>query len=235
VHPRSRFRSAGAPSRAHALAPAANPSLLAQTYQLQWSVPGATRAPDVRVEADYVHHVADLLSGGDDTAIPRGDGVRVLDLATGAGCLRPLIGASEYGWRFVAVDRDQAAHRWGRQIVRINRAVAGRIEGRHQADASAFFAGVTTPGERFAACLYDPAVDGGPGREIPLAARLITESAPRPTLCVWFTVVVASRAAARQLHPTLSEVAAADVREVAMTTGTTRRVLLAWTFVRTTP
>ena len=135
---------------------ALNQALLKDAYGLQWSVPAGALCPPVPGRSDYVHHLADLLSGGDDAAIPRGPTVTVLDIGTGANCIYPLVGASEYGWQFVATECDQAAHRWARQIVRINRGIAPLIEGRHQPDPLACFAGVTYPGETFAASICNP-------------------------------------------------------------------------------
>lgn len=135
---------------------ALNQALLADAYGLQWSLPAGALCPAVPGRLDYVHHLADLLSGGDDAAIPRGPSVRSLDIGTGASCIFPLLGASEYGWSSVATDCNQASHRWARQVVRINRSVATRIEGRHQPDALACFANVTTSGERFAASMCNP-------------------------------------------------------------------------------
>lgn len=135
---------------------ALNQALLKDAYGLQWSLPAGALCPPIPGRSDYLHHLADLLSGGDDTAIPRGPEVTVLDIGTGASCIYPLVGASEYGWRFVATECDQASHRWARQIVRINRQVATLIEGRHQPDPLACFANVTRPGERFAASMCNP-------------------------------------------------------------------------------
>jgi 23S rRNA (adenine1618-N6)-methyltransferase len=135
---------------------ALNQALLKDAYGLQWSLPAGALCPPIPGRSDYLHHLADLLSGGDDSAIPRGPSVAILDIGTGASCIYPLLGASEYGWRFVATETDQAAHRWARQIVRVNRSVAGLIEGRHQPDPRACFANVTTASERFAACVCNP-------------------------------------------------------------------------------
>ena len=46
-----------------------------------------------------------------DTAgtIPRGPGVRALDVGVGANCVYPIIGRSVYGWRFVGSDIDPQA------------------------------------------------------------------------------------------------------------------------------
>ena len=135
---------------------ALNQALLMEAYGVQWSLPAGALCPPIPGRSDYVHHLADLLSGGDDAAIPRGPAVTILDIGTGASCIYPIIGASEYGWRFVATNVDQAAHRWARQIVRINRPIARLIEGRHQPDPRSCFANVTAPGERFAASMCNP-------------------------------------------------------------------------------
>lgn len=135
---------------------ALNQALLRDAYGLRWSLPAGALCPAVPGRSDYLHYLADLFSGGDDALIPRGPQVVILDLGTGANCIYPVVGASEYGWRFVATECDQAAHRWARQIVRINRGIAELIEGRHQPDPLACFANVTRPGEQFAACMSNP-------------------------------------------------------------------------------
>lgn len=135
---------------------ALNQALLKDAYGLQWSLPTGALCPPIPGRLDYLHHLADLLSGGDPAAIPRGPDVPILDIGTGASCIYPLLGASEYGWSFVATDSNQSSHRWARQIVRINRSVAARIEGRHQPDPRACFANVTAASERFAASMCNP-------------------------------------------------------------------------------
>lgn len=225
------------PARARRRAPAptalaSNQVRLAERYGLQWSVPAGAPAADVDADAAYVGEVALLLAGGDGAAIPRGAAVRILDLGGGAGCVRAFVAASEYGWRCVVTNRDQAAHRWGRQIVRINRPVAALIEGRHQTDPRAYVALVTTPGERFAACLYDPSVDGDAGREGELVERLIAESAARPSVCVWFTARVSTKALSQRLRRALAAAGAGGIHDLVLPAGPPRRHVLAWTFAQ---
>ena len=135
---------------------ALNTALLRDPYGLKWSVPSGALCPPIPGRCDYLHHLADLLSGGDDAAIPQGPAVTILDIGTGANCIYPLVGACEYGWCFVAAECDRTAHRWARQIVRVNRQIAPLIEGRLQPDPLACFANVTQPGERFAASMCNP-------------------------------------------------------------------------------
>jgi 23S rRNA (adenine1618-N6)-methyltransferase len=134
-----------------------NQALLRYAYALKtWDLPPGRLCPPVPGRADYVHHLADLLSGGDEAKIPRGKAVRVLDIVTGASAIYPLIGACEYGWSFVGVDIDAAALRWARQIVEANAGVALRIQFRQQADPAGCFDGVVRGGETFDLSLCNP-------------------------------------------------------------------------------
>jgi 23S rRNA (adenine1618-N6)-methyltransferase len=135
---------------------ALNQALLKDGYGLDWSIPRGALCPPVPGRTDYVHHLADLLSGGDDEGIPTGRSVKLLDIGTGASCIYPMIGASEYGWSFVGTEIDKTAMHWARQIVRINRKIAPLIECRYQDNPAACFAGVTKPGETFAASMCNP-------------------------------------------------------------------------------
>lgn len=135
---------------------ALNQALLADAYGLSWSVPPGALCPAIPGRSDYLHHLADLLSNGDAMAIPRGPAVRIIDIGAGANAIYPMIGASEYGWSFVATEIDKTAMRWARQVVRVNRAIGPLIEYRLQPTPLACFADVTKPGERFAASMCNP-------------------------------------------------------------------------------
>lgn len=135
---------------------ALNQALLKDAYTLQWSIPRSALCPPIPGRSDYVHYLADLLSEGDDEAIPRGPTVSVLDIGTGANCIFPIIGAAEYGWRFVGTDIDAAAIRWARQIVRENSLIASLIECRLQTSPFACFEGIAQRGEVFAASMCNP-------------------------------------------------------------------------------
>ena len=136
---------------------ALNQALLREAYELQtWDLLPGRLCPPVPGRADYVHHLADVLSGGDEAMIPRGKKVRVLDIGTGASAIYPLIGACEYGWQFVGTDIDAGALRWARQLVAANAAVAGLIQFRQQASPAECFEGVIRGGESFAASLCNP-------------------------------------------------------------------------------
>ncbi len=181
VHPRNRFRDgydfarliASSPALEAFVAPnaygnlsidfsdpeavmALNQALLKDAYGLEWSIPPGSLCPPIPGRSDYVHHLADLISDGDDDAIARGRSVTVLDIGAGASCILPMIGAAEYGWRFVATEIDIRAMRWARQIVRINRNIADLIECRLQTSPLSCFAGVVAHGEVFDASMCNP-------------------------------------------------------------------------------
>ena len=134
-----------------------NRALLKHHYAVaHWELPPGYLCPPVPGRADYVHHVADLLSGGHVDAIPRGPAVVVLDIGVGANCVYPIIGVSEYGWSFVGTDIDPVALSSARRIAGANPKLAGRIDCRLQRSRTDVFQGVVQPGETFAASMCNP-------------------------------------------------------------------------------
>jgi 23S rRNA (adenine1618-N6)-methyltransferase len=134
---------------------ALNQALLKHAYGLQhWDIPPGYLCPPIPGRSDYIHHLADLI------ALRRGPSVRMLDIGTGANCIYPLIGASEYGWSFVGAEVDPVAWRWAQKIVTANPSVKGLIECRLQKSAAACFRGVIQPGEHFYLTLCNPPFHG---------------------------------------------------------------------------
>ena len=82
-----------------------NRALVLSDYGLDhWDFPEAHLCPPVPGRADYLHHMADLLSGATDGKVPEGKTVRVLDVGVGATAIYPIVGIVEYGWSFVGCD-----------------------------------------------------------------------------------------------------------------------------------
>ncbi len=134
---------------------ALNQALLKQAYGLEhWDIPPGYLCPPIPGRSDYIHHLADLI------AQRRGASVRVLDIGTGANCIYPLIGASEYGWSFVGAEVDPVAWRWAQKIVTANPSVKGLIECRLQKSTAACFRGVIQVGEHFDLTLCNPPFHG---------------------------------------------------------------------------
>jgi 23S rRNA (adenine1618-N6)-methyltransferase len=134
-----------------------NQALLKYHYGiLEWDIPAGYLCPPIPGRADYLHHLADLLSDGNPRAIPRGPATVVLDIGVGANCVYPILGVSEYGWRFVASDIDPAAIESARRIVAANPTLAGRVECRRQRSPMKIFEGVVRTGEIFTASICNP-------------------------------------------------------------------------------
>lgn len=190
LHPRNRFRERYDFARLIAVSPALGPfvkvnahgaesidyadpnavkalnqALLKDAYGLQhWDIPPGYLCPPIPGRSDYLHYLADLIS------VKRGPSVRVLDIGTGANCIYPLIGASEYGWSFVGAEIDPVALRWAQNLVKSNASVAGLIECRLQSSARQCFRGMIRPGERFDLTMCNPpfhgsAAEAGEGTE----------------------------------------------------------------------
>ncbi|MFT7463862.1 MAG: 23S rRNA (adenine1618-N6)-methyltransferase [Pseudohongiellaceae bacterium] len=186
LHPRNRFRDgydfealvATFPRLAEFVAPNAfgnasvnfadpaavktlNQALLAHAYGLAgWDFPKGALCPPIPGRSDHLHYVADLLasdvSGAKTDPVPRGPSVSVLDIGTGANCIYPLIGASEYGWRFVATETDPDACAWAAHLVEAQPTVSELIVCRQQLSPLQCFEGVVQPGEQFDLCLSNP-------------------------------------------------------------------------------
>lgn len=175
LHPRNRFRAgydfprlvAGSPRLASFVAPnaygdlsidyadpeavkALNQALLALVYDIDgWDVPPGYLCPPIPGRSDYLHHLADLPGIG-------GGVVTVLDIGTGANCIYPLIGAREYGWRFVGTETDPVALHWAKKLVAANPDLAPLIELRLQRSAGKCFDGVVRAGETFTLSMCNP-------------------------------------------------------------------------------
>jgi 23S rRNA (adenine1618-N6)-methyltransferase len=254
---------------------ALNRALLAHHYGiLDYTLPPGALCPPIPGRADYLHHLADLLAEtSPDHAIPRGPSVRILDIGVGANVIYPLLGARDYGWRFVGTDISPESLDWARRLVAANPAVVAHIELRHQPSPRAVFENIAAPGETFAASLCNPPFHassaeaaagttrklrnlaagrshrsaGQPalnfgghahelwceGGESAYLRRMIAESAARPTLCRWFTTLVAKSAHLPDLESALAATRATDVRVIPMRHGQKHSRILAWSFHQT--
>jgi 23S rRNA (adenine1618-N6)-methyltransferase len=182
LHPRNRFRAgydfpaliASRPQLAAFVAPnaygdasidyadpdavkALNQALLKTAYGIEhWDVPPRYLCPPIPGRSDYLHYLADLIESDRRTAARRRHPIAVLDIGTGANCIYPLIGASEYGWHFVGSEIDRVALRWAKKVVAANPALVGLIDCRLQASPLECFNGVVPPGETFDLSMCNP-------------------------------------------------------------------------------
>ena len=138
---------------------ALNKALLALHYGIaHWDLPAGYLCPPIPGRVDYLHRVADLLAESAG-CVPTGKGVRVLDIGVGANCIYPLLGAREYGWRFVGSDIDPVSVKAAALLAKSN-GLGGQIECRHQGNAKHVFRGIISPQERFALTLCNPPFHG---------------------------------------------------------------------------
>ena len=136
---------------------ALNRALLKDSYGIQgWDIPPQNLCPPVPGRADYVHYLADLLAGSNGGVIPKSKLIQVLDIGTGANCIYPLIGYSEYGWRFVATDINAASLANAQAILDANPALAPHITLRLQPTPTAIFKGVVHDDDWFDLSMCNP-------------------------------------------------------------------------------
>ncbi len=134
-----------------------NQALLRQDYAIKrFELPEGYLCPPIPGRADYIHYLADLLRETQGHIIPHGDGVRGLDIGTGASGIYPVIGSQEYGWDFVAVDTDKSAVQSVENMVSDNAALKGKVVCRLQKNDDCFFKNVVEADEHFDFSICNP-------------------------------------------------------------------------------
>ena len=136
---------------------ALNTALLHHHYGItHWDFPDENLCPPVPGRADHLHHLADLLGGSNAGTIPRGDKITCLDVGVGASCIYPIIGVTEYGWRFIGSDIDPKSLASAAQIIRSNPSLRGKVECRLQKDPKAIFQGILHNEEKVDLTMCNP-------------------------------------------------------------------------------
>ncbi len=136
---------------------ALNRALLKDNYGIQgWDIPPLSLCPPVPGRADYVHYLADLLAASNGGVFPKNKSIQVLDIGTGANCIYPLIGHSEYGWRFVASDINASSLANVKKILDANSTLAQYITLRLQPSPDAIFKNIIRDDEWFDLTLCNP-------------------------------------------------------------------------------
>lgn len=151
---------------------ALNRALLMHHYGVRgWDIPAGYLCPPIPGRADYLHQLADLLASDNRQQIPRGPGLRVLDIGTGANLVYPLIGQAEYGWSFLGVDIDEAALANAQAILAKNPDFAATIELRHQPVWDNIFTGLLRSGEHFDLSMCNPPFHASPDEVLGVSQR----------------------------------------------------------------
>ncbi len=134
---------------------ALNQALLHHFYGIaHWDIPPGFLCPPVPGRADYIHHLADLLAEDNRRVVPRE--INVLDVGCGANLIYPLIGHSEYQWRFTGSEVNEQAMAGANGIIAANPGLNRAIRLRRQKDPKAIFNGVIHKSDFYQATLCNP-------------------------------------------------------------------------------
>ena len=134
-----------------------NKALLKHFYGLDyWDIPRHYLCPPIPGRADYIHHIADLLASTNKGEIPTGNSIKCLDIGVGANCVYPIIGHSEYGWKFMGSDIDPIAIESAKKIVSLNPTLNKNIELRLQTNPNNIFEGIIQKNERIDVTMCNP-------------------------------------------------------------------------------
>ena len=120
-----------------------NKAILNHYYGIDsWEFPDENLCPPIPGRADYIHHIADLLGENNFGTIPFGDKITCLDVGLGASCIYPIIGVTEYDWKFIGSDIDPKSIASAQNIVNSNSSLKDKIECRLQKKAKNVFRGI---------------------------------------------------------------------------------------------
>ena len=131
-----------------------NRALLKTYYNIDfWDIPSGYLCPPIPGRVDYIHYLADLLAESNNQNTPHGRNIKVLDIGTGASLVYPLIGQSEYGWKFTAVDVDAGALKSAKKICEFNNL---KVTLRRQNNPENVFIGVIEGDDAFHVTMCNP-------------------------------------------------------------------------------
>jgi len=134
-----------------------NKALLNYYYGIKyWEFPAENLCPPIPGRADYINHIADLLAENNLNNIPTGDKVTCLDVGVGASCIYPIIGVTEYGWKFVGSDIDSKSIASAQKIVNSNASLQGKVDCRLQKNAKNIFQNILDKADKIDLTLCNP-------------------------------------------------------------------------------
>ncbi len=234
-----------------------NQSLLKYFYGVtKWNIPEGYLCPPIPGRADYIHHLADLISLKKKA--------HILDIGTGANGVYPLLAFAEYGWTSVGSDIDEAALKSLDLVLKENPSFQKGIELRLQTHSKSIFKNIIKPGEYFDLTLCNPPFHasleeaqagterkwknlgkpksgskmlnfGGQkaelwceGGEKAFIAQMIFESTQYAKQVGWFTTLVSKEANLPFLYKQLEKIKTTEIRTLDMSQGQKKSRILAW-------
>jgi 23S rRNA (adenine1618-N6)-methyltransferase len=134
-----------------------NTAILNHYYGITyWKFPDENLCPPIPGRADYIHCMADLLAENNFGKIPTGDKITCLDIGVGASCIYPIIGVTEYCWKFIGSDINPKSIASAQQIVNVNALLTGKIECRLQKNSKDIFHGIITKEDKIEFTVCNP-------------------------------------------------------------------------------
>lgn len=134
-----------------------NKSLLNHYYGIKnWEFPEKNVCPSIPDRADYIHHMADLLRENNFGTFPPGDKITCFDIGVGATCIYPIIGVTDYNWKFIGSDIDPKSIESATHIVHSNPSLKDKIEFKLQANSKDVFYGVIGREDKFDLSICNP-------------------------------------------------------------------------------
>lgn len=134
-----------------------NKSLLKYYYNIEyWEFPDENLCPPIPGRADYIHHMADLLCESNFGVIPTGDEICCFDIGVGASCIYPIIGITEYNWKFIGSEIDSKSLESAQNIVNLNLSLQNKVEFRLQKDKKDVFFGIIDKEEKIDLSICNP-------------------------------------------------------------------------------
>ncbi|MFT6503365.1 MAG: 23S rRNA (adenine1618-N6)-methyltransferase [Crocinitomicaceae bacterium] len=134
-----------------------NKALLNHYYGLEnWEFPDENLCPPIPGRADYIHYMADLLCENNFGTIPTGDKITCLDVGLGASCIYPIVGVTEYQWKFIGSDINPLSIESAQNIVNSNSSLKGKVECRLQKNPKNIFQGILGKAEKVDLTICNP-------------------------------------------------------------------------------
>lgn len=133
-----------------------NKALLFHNYNLKhWDIPKGFLCPPIPGRAEYIHQAADVLADTYGTLQTKHK-IRILDIGIGANCIYPIIGVSEYDWRFVGSEIDKQAYESAEKNINANQKLKENVSLRLQTSKRAVFKNIILPDESFDISICNP-------------------------------------------------------------------------------
>ncbi len=134
-----------------------NKALLNHYYGIKnWEFPDENLCPPIPGRADYIHYIADVLCENNFGRIPTGDKITCFDIGVGANCIYPIIGVTEYDWKFIGSDIDPKSIESAQHIINSNSSLKGKIECRLQENPKNIFRGIIDQKDKIDISICNP-------------------------------------------------------------------------------